>query len=122
MIALAQVASALTGRPASAAPPPAPPRRPGRARAASTIAHLVELADRQVVGHLDDAVDLRRLAVLRATPGSSTSTVTVVPISASRRAAVIVVLQLAQLGQALVHQRRVDRAVEARGVRAVLGL
>ena len=42
---------------------------------------------------------------VRATPGSSTSTSTLVPISSSRRARGDAVLQLAQLGQALVHQR-----------------
>ena len=42
---------------------------------------------------------------VRPTPGASTSTRTVVPISASRRRGGDVVLQLAQLGEPLVHQR-----------------
>jgi hypothetical protein len=43
-----------------------------------------------------------------------------VPMSASRRLAGDVVLQLAEFGESLVHQMRIDGTVEIGGVRAVL--
>ena len=59
--------------------------------------------------------------LLRATPASSTSTFIVVADQRVATAGGDVVLQLAQLGQALVHQARLDGTVEADGVRAFLG-
>ena len=56
---------------------------------------------------------------VRPTPGASTSTDTVVPIERVATVGRDVVLQLAQLGEALVHQLRIDGAVEVGGIRAV---
>ena len=81
-----------------------------------------ERAHGQMLGHLDDAVDLRAPpGGCGPTPGASTSTSDVVPISSVAAGGGDGVLQLAQLGQALGHQRqRATLPSSVGGVGAVL--
>ena len=103
---------------ATATPRPGAASRSGPAAPVDT--HLHELADRQVGGHGDDAVDLGRLPVAAGHAGGVDQHL---DDRADERVAAAggdAVLQLAQLGQPLGHQPGVDVAVEPGGVGALL--